>query len=96
MNPGRAFAELPAGWARGRVLERASIHCGSSAEEVAGVLAAFFGEGRRASRRGCNRDSGSGAHPFERAVVEGDLEVLHEFSTRHERTGKNRLQLALL
>jgi hypothetical protein len=35
-------------------------------------------------------------HPFERAVIEVELEVLKEFSARHRQTGKNRLQLALL
>src|SRR5271170_5759175 len=44
MNPGRAFTELPAGWAQGRVAERAMIQCGQSAKEVAGALAVFFWE----------------------------------------------------
>ncbi|MGD1084566.1 MAG: nucleotide excision repair endonuclease [Verrucomicrobiota bacterium] len=96
MNPGRAFAELPAGWARGRVLERAAIHCGNSAEEVAGVLAAFFWGRPEGFAPWLQSRLGLRAHPFERAVVDGDLEVLHEFSARHGRTAKNRLQLALL
>src|SRR5271170_3063154 len=35
MNPSRAFVELPAGWAQGKVAEQAMIiHCGHSATEV--------------------------------------------------------------
>jgi predicted GIY-YIG superfamily endonuclease len=96
MNPGRAFVELPAGWAHGRVAEAAVIYCGNAAKEVAGVLAAFFWEASDGLEAWLQSEFAARTHPFERTVIAGELEILNEFSTRQKRTGKNRLQLALL
>jgi predicted GIY-YIG superfamily endonuclease len=96
MNPARAFVELPVGWAQGRVAEKAMIHCGASAKEVAGALAAFFWEAPDGFLPWLESQFAARTHPFERSVIEGELETLKEFSARHSLTGKNRLQLALL
>jgi len=96
MNPGRALAELPAGWAHGQVAEAVRIRCGRSAEEAAGVLAAFFWGRPEGFAPWLASRVGTRTHPFERGLVAGDLETLQEFSARQEQAGKNRLQLALL
>jgi predicted GIY-YIG superfamily endonuclease len=96
INPARALVELPAGWAQGRFADRATIQCGHSAEETAKALDIFFWEapdnfvlwlGARFAKR---------THPFERSLIEAELETLKEFSARHKPTHTNRLQLALL
>jgi predicted GIY-YIG superfamily endonuclease len=96
MNPGRSFVELPAGWARGDLAEAVKIQCGHSAAEVAGVLAAFFWGRPEGLAPWFAARVGTRAHPFERAVVEGDLKILQDFSARQGPSGKNRRQLALL
>jgi predicted GIY-YIG superfamily endonuclease len=96
MNPGRAFTDLPAGWARGKFGETAMVHCGNSTKEVAQAVAAFFWEAPEGLVPWLQSHFAARTHPFERTVIAGELEVLKEFSVRHRPTGKNRLQLALL
>jgi predicted GIY-YIG superfamily endonuclease len=96
VNPGRAITELPAGWAQGKVAEKAMIHCGNSAKEIAGALAAFFWEASAGLVPWLQSQFAARTHPFERTVIAGELETLKEFSARHKPTGKHRLQLALL
>ena len=96
MNPGRAFVELPAGWAQGKFAEPAMIRCGHSAEDVSKALAAFFWDARDALVLWLQSQFASRTHPFESAVIAEGLELLNQFSARHRRKGKNRRQLALL
>ena len=96
MNPSRAFTELPAGWAQGRVAEQAMIQCGQSTNEVAGALAAFFWDASAGLVPWLQSQFAARTHLFERTVIAGELETLKEFSARHKQSGKNRLQLALL
>ena len=96
MNPGRAFVDLPAGWAQGKFAEQAMIHCGNSAKEAAKALAAFFWEDPDDLVRWLQPQFTARTHAFERSVIEGELEILKEFSTRLQQTAENRLQLALL
>ena len=96
MNPSRAFAELPAGWAQGKFAEQTMIHCGNSAKEVARAVAAFFWEAQDGLAPWLESQFTARTHPFERAVIAGELELLKEFSARHRQRGRNRLQLALL
>jgi predicted GIY-YIG superfamily endonuclease len=96
MNPSRSFAELPAGWAQGEFAEQAMIRCGNSAKEVAQAVAAFFWEAPDGLVLWLQSQFAARTHPFERAVIAGELELLKEFSARHRQRGKNRLQLALV
>jgi hypothetical protein len=96
MNPSRALFELPAGWAQGKFGETAKIHCGNSAKEVAQAVAAFFWEAPEGLVLWLQSQFAARIHPFERAVIEGELELLKEFSSRHRQTGNSPLQLALL
>jgi hypothetical protein len=96
MNPGRAFVELPAGWAQGKFGETAMIHCGNSAKEVAKAVAAFFWEAPGGLVLWLQSQFTARTHPFECTVIAAELELLKEFSARHRKAGKNRLQLALL
>jgi predicted GIY-YIG superfamily endonuclease len=96
MNPNRAFIDLPAGWTQGKIAERATIHCGKSANEIGKAVAVFFWEEKEDLVLWLQSQFADRTHPFERTVIAGELEFLKEFSTRHRQTGKNRMQLALL
>jgi predicted GIY-YIG superfamily endonuclease len=96
VNPSRAFVELPAGWAQGKFGETAMIHCGNSAKEVAKAVAAFFWEAPGGLVLWLQSQFTARTHPFECTVIAAELELLKEFSARHRKAGKNRLQLALL
>jgi predicted GIY-YIG superfamily endonuclease len=96
VNPDRAFAGLPTGWANGGIAEKAVIQCGSAVEEFAQALDAFFWEMPDGFAPWLQSRLGARSHPFERAAVEGDLEILKEFAARLGKTDKNRRQLSLL
>jgi predicted GIY-YIG superfamily endonuclease len=96
MNPTRALVELPSGWARGRIAEKVTVHCAHSVEEVAEAMAAFFWGAPADFAPWLQSRVGARLHPFERALVEGDLEIVKEFAARHGQPEKNRRQLALL
>jgi predicted GIY-YIG superfamily endonuclease len=96
VNSGRACSELPPGWARGDLAPRVMIDCQTAAEEVAAALAAFFWQssdgfllwlGSRFSQR---------THPFERSVIESEIETLKEFSSKRQLASVAGRQLALL
>ena len=96
VNPARAIVELPAGWAHGKVSEKVMIDCGDAAEEVAGALAAFFWEAPGGFAPWLALRFAMRTHPFERAMIEAELETLQEFSRKQEQSGGNIRQLALL
>jgi predicted GIY-YIG superfamily endonuclease len=96
MNPARALADLPAGWAQGRFAGAVAIRCGQSAAEVAGALNGFFWEVPEGFAPWLGSQFASRVHPFERAVIEAELEMLNEFATKQKRTEASSRQLALL
>jgi hypothetical protein len=96
LNPSRACTELPTGWARGEVARTVAIDCRESAQEVAAVLAQFFWQSSDEfllwlGTRFCER-----THPFERGVIDSEMEILKAFSAKQNRKLKVSPQLALL
>jgi excinuclease UvrABC nuclease subunit len=96
VNPGRACTELPPGWIQSNLAPCVTIDCQDSANETTAALAAFFWQstddfllwlGSRYSQR---------THPFERSVIESEMETLTEFSTKREPAPVAGRQLALL
>lgn len=96
LNSNRAYVEMPPGWARGDFGQRVMIDCRESAEEVKSALAAFFWKssadfliwlGTRFTHRNV---------PFERNVINSELEILREFSARQKPALKHSPQLELL
>ena len=96
LNPTRTYSDLPLGWARGDLALQVMIDCRQSVGEVAAAMDAFFWQssdeflfwlGARFSER---------THPFERAVIESELESLKEFSGKQKQAVRNGCQLALL
>lgn len=96
VNPGRGWVELPASWAQGKAAERVMIQCGVLAGEAAGALAALFWQAGDGFGVWLGSKLTGRTHPFERAVIEGELEAVKEFGAREEKKGGKRLQLALL
>jgi len=95
-NPDRAFMELPSGWGRGRVEEKVTIECGHDAEEIAGALAAFFWDAPDSLVTWLESKFAGRMRAFERNAIEGELEILREFSAKQKRKAKDRFQLALM
>jgi len=95
MNPGRAVADLPAGWNRRKVAEVVSIHCGEAAAEAGLALAAFLGQSPERFAPWLESCLTARAHPFERAVIAAGLETIKEFSASRQRRVKNQPQPAL-
>ncbi len=94
--PSRACTELPPGWIQGNLALCVKIDCQESAAETAAALASFFWHspddflfwlGSRFSQR---------THPFERSVIESELETLKEFSSKRQLASVAGRQLALL
>jgi predicted GIY-YIG superfamily endonuclease len=95
-NPERSPAELPAGWARGNFPEGAAINCGPAAVEIAGRIDACFWEAPESLVFWLGSRFAARTHPFERSVIDAELEALTEFSAKRAQSGNNGRQLALL
>ena len=94
-NGEKALSEMPAGWWNGEFIETATIKCGAVIGETMTALADFFWDnperfilllGQKVSHR---------INPFERRVIETELESLREFSAKKKLVATGP-QLALL
>lgn len=82
LNSNRAFAELPNGWAKGKMGDVASIDCGQSSEEIAALLSGYFGKAPDTFLAWLESKLAMRTHVFERLVVESEMESLKEFSLK--------------
>jgi predicted GIY-YIG superfamily endonuclease len=96
VNSEKALSEMPAGWWSGEFMETATIKCGAAIGETTTALADFFWDdperfilllGQKFSHR---------VNPFERRVIETELESLQEFSAKKKDDAADRRQMALL
>jgi predicted GIY-YIG superfamily endonuclease len=95
LNPDRAFADLPAGWAQGEFAKRVTIRGREPLEKVAAALDALFWESPDQFMRWLGSEFSARTHPFERAFIESELEILREFSVNQKQAVKFGKQLAL-
>jgi predicted GIY-YIG superfamily endonuclease len=95
VNRKKALTEMPAAWSSGEFMETATIKCGGAIGETMAALADFFWDdpdrfilmlGEKFSHR---------INPFERRVIEAELESLREFSAKKKPADAGP-QLALL
>jgi predicted GIY-YIG superfamily endonuclease len=84
LNPARAFAELPAGWAQGVFMDKTSIQCGESVGEVGAVLESLFWKEADPSLLWLESKFSVRTHPFDRQAIEQELEVLKEFGAKQK------------
>jgi hypothetical protein len=96
LNPGRACTELPAGWARGDLAQQVKIDCRESAQEVGAELEKFFWQSPDVFPLWLGAKFAGRTHPFERTVIESELEILQEFSEKQRQLARRGPQLALL
>jgi len=96
LNPTRGFAELPAGWGRGDLMETTSIQCGGSVREVVAVLESFFWNDADPFLLWLGSKFTARTNPFDRRAIEEELEGLKEFGEKQKLKGEDQQQLALL
>jgi hypothetical protein len=96
LNPTRAYADLPAGWAQGELAQQVMIDCRQSVQEVAASLAAFFWQSSDDLLLWLGAKFSERTHPFERAAIESELEILIGFSEKEKQPARSGRQLALL
>jgi predicted GIY-YIG superfamily endonuclease len=96
LNPARGCADLPAGWSKGGLAPQVMIECRESAPEVAAVLTAYFWQSPNDLVLWLGSKFSERMHPFERAVIDSELEVLAEFAARRPEVGRHGQQIALL
>ena len=94
LNPTRAVAELPTGWAQGDFMEKTSLECGESVGEVVAVLESFFWNEAEPFLLWLGAKFTGRTNPFDRRVIHAELEYLNEFAAKQKE--ENRQQLALL
>jgi predicted GIY-YIG superfamily endonuclease len=96
LNPSRPVADLPAGWVRGEFMETTSIQCGDSIHEVLGVMEVYFFESADPFLLWLGARFTARTHPFDRGMIEAELESLKEFGSEPKVKNAARQQLALL
>lgn len=95
-NPGRGINELPAGWIQGRLMDATAVDCGIMADEALGALINFFWGSCDEFVLWLGSKFTHRILPFERALIDADLEVLKEFGGKNSSGANGRSQLALL
>jgi predicted GIY-YIG superfamily endonuclease len=96
LNPERPLSHLPAGWLRGNFMDCISLKCDDTAADTVAALENFFWKnsddfilwlGERFTHR---------IIPFERRMIETELECLKEFGDKKKPDEGSRAQMALL
>ena len=96
VNAEKALGEMPAGWARGAFLGTATIKCEELIGEAMAALAGFFGDDPERFILWLGGKYVHRINPFERRVIESELESLKEFSAKKRDDADSRRQLVLL
>jgi len=96
LNSNRALAEMPAGWAQGEIAPQVRIAGQKLLPEMAAALDSFFWQASDKLLPWLGLRLAGRTHPFERKVIEAELESLREFSAKHKPVMSNHAQLALL
>src|ERR1035438_5280680 len=95
VNGEKALSEMPAGWWSGQFMETATIKCGAAIGETTAALAGFFWEDAERFILMLGEKFSHRINPFERRVIETELESLQEFSAK-KMPDEAGAQLALL
>jgi hypothetical protein len=93
VNPNRAVAELPAGWARGGFRSPTLVQCGPGIAEVLVRLDAYFWESVAPLVEWLGSQCSGRAAPFERAVIDAELETLRTFAEKQPQPASQQLAL---
>ena len=96
LNMGRPVSELPLGWLRSELPTTVTIQCRQSAEEIATALDTFFWNSPHDFILWLGSHFSERIHPFERAVIDSQMEIVSEFFSHEKQPTETRHQLALL
>ena len=96
MNPDRPLTQLPAGWMRGEFMETVSLNCRGAAAESVAALERFFWHHSEDLILWLRARFTHRIVPFERRVIETELEILKQYGDKKESQAYSRPQLALL
>jgi len=96
VNPARTIGNLPVGWARGERMEQTSIRCGTAISGVNEALEAYFWNDGSVLLQWLSERFSFRVTPFERRVIETEMETLRCFTAKQARREGNKQQLALL
>lgn len=95
LNPGASAAELPTGWAQGRMPQLAALQCRNQIEGVQVYLEKLFWD--EGFRHWLDPLLAARTHPFERTMLEMDMEVVETFLRKQKESPQPAgRQLALL
>jgi predicted GIY-YIG superfamily endonuclease len=95
-NPGCGLSELPAGWVHGRHMGQTLIDCGDAAGDAWRELETFFWGPAEQFLLWLGSKFTHRVLPFERALIDSEMEVLAEFGAKHRPNTDSASQLALL
>jgi predicted GIY-YIG superfamily endonuclease len=95
-NPGASAAELPRGWAQGRLPECVSISCDDQITSFTACLEKYFWATPDELTAWLVFRLAARTNPFDKSVVAADLEQLEQFSQKRKSTNPAAAQLALL
>ncbi len=90
VEPGRAVASLPFGWARGRFEGKVAIRTGSKTEETAASVEMLFSGQPAGFCDWLRAQMQDDLHPFHRTALEADLEFIAQMGTLREAIGGGR------
>ena len=96
LNPSRGLADLPTGWAHGRLMDTTALRCGASADEVRTAFETFFWGKPDEFLSWLGSKFKERISAFERSAIQLDLEILEDFRAKQMAQGSNHDQLALL
>lgn len=96
LNPERQLMQLPAGWMRGDFMDSVSLKCCGTAADTVAALENFFWKDPSAFLLWLGERFTHRIIPFERRMIETELEILKEFGMKKILYAPGSSQLALL
>jgi predicted GIY-YIG superfamily endonuclease len=84
LHPDLGIAGMPAGWAQGRLENPVVLHRATDDQEVNVYVEGLFAGQMEAFCRWVRARMKDGLHPFEKAAVEADLELMADFKHPHD------------
>ena len=96
VNPERPLTQLPTGWMRGNFMGTISLACGVAVTDAVTALEKFFWQDADEFILWLRARFTHRIVPFERRVIEMEMESLKEFDTKQKPDEKCRAHLALL
>jgi predicted GIY-YIG superfamily endonuclease len=96
LNPDRPLSQLPAGWMRGEFMDTVSLDCRSAAVETVAALEKFFWHDSEEFISWLGARFTHRLVPFERRVIETELETLKRYGAKKVPQEYSLPQLELL